>query len=99
MMSGGPILPDFAFADAKIIDVAPTVLYLLGLPVPDDMDGRVLTEALDEDFVSSKPICYENSDDDANTFASNLVGEARQEFDDEESEMIAKRLQALGYIQ
>ena len=28
------------------VDVAPTLLRLLGLPVPDGMDGRVLTEAL-----------------------------------------------------
>ena len=28
------------------VDIAPTVLGLLGLPVPDDMDGRVITEAL-----------------------------------------------------
>ena len=26
------------------MDIAPTVLYALGLPVPDDMDGRPLTE-------------------------------------------------------
>ena len=31
---------------AAIEDVAPTVLYLLGLPVDADMDGRVLTDAL-----------------------------------------------------
>ena len=28
------------------VDMAPTVLRLLGLPIPDDMDGRVLVEAL-----------------------------------------------------
>ena len=29
------------------IDVAPTILHILGLPGGDDMDGRVLHEALD----------------------------------------------------
>ncbi len=28
------------------VDVAPTVLELLGLPIPDDMDGRAVVEAL-----------------------------------------------------
>ena len=28
------------------VDIAPTVLRLLGLPIPDDMDGRILVEAL-----------------------------------------------------
>jgi predicted AlkP superfamily phosphohydrolase/phosphomutase len=32
---------------AKLLDIAPTVLHLLGVPVPDDMDGRVLTELLE----------------------------------------------------
>ncbi|NQT19595.1 MAG: hypothetical protein HQ592_07815 [Planctomycetes bacterium] len=27
---------------AEIIDIAPTVLHLMGLPIPEDMDGRVL---------------------------------------------------------
>ena len=30
----------------RIVDLAPTVLHVMGCPVPDDMDGRVLTEAL-----------------------------------------------------
>ena len=29
---------------AKIYDIAPTILHMLGSPVPDDMDGRVLRE-------------------------------------------------------
>jgi predicted AlkP superfamily phosphohydrolase/phosphomutase len=33
---------------AKIYDIAPTILHMFGLPVPDDMDGRVLTEIFRE---------------------------------------------------
>jgi arylsulfatase A-like enzyme len=33
--------------DAELLDIAPTVLHLLGIPVPGDMDGRVLAEILD----------------------------------------------------
>ena len=32
--------------DARIIDLAPTILHILNVPVPEDMDGRVLTDAL-----------------------------------------------------
>ena len=31
---------------ARLIDLAPTVLHLLGLPVPPDVDGRILEEML-----------------------------------------------------
>ena len=32
-----------------IYDIAPTVLHMFGLPVPDNMDGRVLSEIFRED--------------------------------------------------
>lgn len=32
---------------ADLLDLAPTVLHLLGVPVPTDMDGRILTELLE----------------------------------------------------
>lgn len=31
-------------SDAQLIDLAPTILYNLNLPIPEDMDGRPLTE-------------------------------------------------------
>jgi len=30
--------------DFSLLDVAPTVLHLMGLPVPEDMEGRGLVE-------------------------------------------------------
>jgi type I phosphodiesterase/nucleotide pyrophosphatase len=43
---------------ASVVDIAPTVLYLMGLPVARDMDGRVLTEILDEEFARSHPLTF-----------------------------------------
>jgi len=41
----------------KIYDIAPTILHIFGLPIPNDMDGRVLTEIFEEDseFAKRKP--------------------------------------------
>src|SRR5581483_2999587 len=36
---------------ADIVDVAPTLLHALGLAVPEDLDGHVLEEAFDPDFL------------------------------------------------
>jgi len=40
---GSDIKSDKKMENAKIYDVAPTILHMFGAPVPDDMDGRVLT--------------------------------------------------------
>lgn len=50
---GGAIL-----SGASVLDITPTILYLMGLPVARDMEGRVLTEMLDEDFMHAHPITY-----------------------------------------
>jgi predicted AlkP superfamily phosphohydrolase/phosphomutase len=40
---------------ASILDITPTVLYLLGLPIGKDMEGRVLEEAVDPMFLAANP--------------------------------------------
>ena len=46
--AGRAIKHDELIHGSNLLDVAPTVLTLLGLPVPDDMDGRVLTQIFAE---------------------------------------------------
>ena len=48
--AGPPVKHDELLHGASLLDIAPTVLALLGQPVPDDMDGRVLTQ-----IFSAKP--------------------------------------------
>jgi len=44
----------------KIYDIAPTILHIFGLPVPDDMDGRVLSEIFKPGSEPAKrPVVYE----------------------------------------
>jgi len=43
---------------ASVLDIAPTLLYLAGLPVARDMEGRVLTEILEEDFARAHPVTF-----------------------------------------
>jgi len=42
--------------DADPYDVAPTLAWLLGLPVADDLPGEILFEAFEDDFVRRRPI-------------------------------------------
>lgn len=49
-----------ALTGASTMDLAPTVIYLMGETVPNDMDGKVLLDLIDEDFKSSNAVKYGN---------------------------------------
>lgn len=53
----GPGIKKGKRINAKIYDIAPTILHLFGLPIPSDMDGRVLMEIFEEnsEFVKREP--------------------------------------------
>ena len=55
--AGKPLKRDELIHGASLLDITPTILALLGLPVADDMDGRVLTkifaEPVDVERISS----------------------------------------------
>ena len=44
--------------DAKILDLAPTLLYALDLPIARDLDGRVLTEAFDPALLQQRALTF-----------------------------------------
>ena len=54
---GPGIKKGYKIEGAKIYDIAPTILHMFGLPIPNDMDGRVLTEIFEDDseFTKRKP--------------------------------------------
>lgn len=54
---GGPVKPVRALV-GSVIDVAPTVLYFLGLPVARDMDGSVKTDIFKPAFITARPITF-----------------------------------------
>ena len=55
---GDGIRPGAVLGPASVLDIAPTVLHLMGLPVARDMEGRVLTELLEEGFADARPVTF-----------------------------------------
>jgi hypothetical protein len=43
---------------ASLVDLAPTILYYLGLPVARDMSGYARTDLFEPAFTSSRPVSY-----------------------------------------
>jgi hypothetical protein len=67
--------------------MAPTILHALDLPVPSDMDGRVLEEI----FTLPRKVQYEDID--------NAVSHERVQYREADAEVIEQRLKALGYVE
>ena len=40
------------------MDLAPTILHAMGLAVPEELDGRVLSEAFDAASPLARPVAY-----------------------------------------
>jgi len=71
--------------NAKIIDLAPTILHLSGVPIPSDMDGQVIGSAFEQTG--------------AVRFVEPLrVSREEHAYSKKEQEEIRKRLKGLGYI-
>ncbi|MFH1312158.1 MAG: alkaline phosphatase family protein [Candidatus Eisenbacteria bacterium] len=83
---GSPII------DAEILDVTPTILYALGIPVARDMHGRVLTDGFDPEYLKGRTLSfiptYETGD--------RVAGEPLESPVDDK---IKDKLRAVGYIQ
>ncbi|MBD3336508.1 MAG: hypothetical protein GF355_13430 [Candidatus Eisenbacteria bacterium] len=43
----------------NLMDVTPTLLYLLGVDVPEGLDGRVMTGVLEPDRLRGRPVTYQ----------------------------------------
>ncbi|UCC77882.1 MAG: alkaline phosphatase family protein [Anaerolineales bacterium] len=77
---------------ATIMDLAPTILYRMGLPIPDDMDGQVLTDLFDHQFLG------DNTPLKARTFEQAADRHVSAGERDADEETILERLKGLGYI-
>ncbi len=75
---------------ANIMDLTPSILYAMGIPIPSDMDGQVLTDAFTPEFLSRVRVQYTDELSDRPT--------GEDEYSSADEEEIRERLRGLGYV-
>ena len=61
ILQGPGIAHGVKIQGASVLDLTPTLLYLMGLPLGQDMDGTLLTAVLDEELVRNQPVTFISS--------------------------------------
>ena len=89
IMSGPIVSGASSNGTVHVTDIAPTVLYLLGVPIPSDVDGQVLTRFIQNDYVKTHPIRTGST-------SSNLSSSSAMTR--EEQNQVEERLRRLGYV-
>jgi tetratricopeptide (TPR) repeat protein len=89
---GNHVKPGARIVDARVIDVGPTVLALLGLPKAKDMPGRLLADAFDPEWVLA---ATQAGEIETYGIRTEVASAPRNK---EEEGAILDRLKALGYI-
>lgn len=82
---------------ATLFDIAPTILYLMGLPAAEDMPGRVLLEAIEPAFAQAHPLRSVASYESIGRPRRDVVAGTTDGSEAAEAELLAS-LRALGYI-
>ncbi|MFH1314196.1 MAG: alkaline phosphatase family protein [Candidatus Eisenbacteria bacterium] len=85
---GGPVKRGDA-GHLSVYDICPTVLYLMGLPIPDDVDGRAALDILEDSFTLDREPEYAPTDK-AQARSAQLSAEDENE--------LRERLRGLGYL-
>ena len=88
--SGPGIKKDDLVFGASLLDIAPTTLSLLGIPVAKDMEGRALTQMFDEVY---KPDFVDSYGAPPNT------GQTADEEDPWAAQQLLEQFAALGYVE
>jgi len=92
LFNGKHIKKGYRMEGMNIYDIAPTVLYLTGLPVALDMDGSPVLSCLEDSFVEEHPVRSIPTYEEGETEGTSQPG--NPEIENEMTE----QLKTLGYI-
>jgi len=88
--AGKPVKKGLRVEGKRIMDIAPTILTYMGVPIPFDMDGKPMLDLFAEEFSITQPPQY--------TEPSQELPLDEKILSEEDQEEIRKRLRSLGYV-
>ena len=88
---GPSILKGQKLTGLSLMDVTPTILYLLNCELPSDMDGKVIKNAIEDDYIRSHPIRYHKTD-------NKTKDTPPKDLTPEEESHLRERLKDMGYM-
>jgi len=83
--------------EASVLDLAPTVLQYLGLPVAKDMDGKPLDAIFEPELLEARPIVYVSTYEGEAT--AKRASDDVPELGADELAANEERLEVLGYVE
>lgn len=89
---GPELIPGKSFEQRRpsILDLTPTMLYYMGIPIPEDMDGRVMVEMFSPEFVAQNPI--------VKAAVAQDTSDSETAYEEAELNEVEDRLRSLGYL-
>lgn len=97
LAAGAGIRRGFSAPAFSIVDVAPLLLYSVGLSVPSDFEGNVPVGIFTEDFLGSHPVIPGAPTQSTSAYPSSTKDTSS--FLEGEEAAIMSRLKALGYVE
>lgn len=92
MLRGPGVASGATVSNAEIIDLAPSILYLLGIPLPSHIDGGILQDCFAPDYLERNPPQY------AEESRSSALQERADIYSPKEALEIEERLKGMGYL-
>jgi predicted AlkP superfamily phosphohydrolase/phosphomutase len=90
-MMGPQIKRGARLNNVSIVDLAPTILHAMGVPIPQDMDGRPIMEAFATNDCQGRPLL---------SAAPTSLAQEREavSYTAEEARQVERRLRQMGYL-
>ncbi|MBD3355046.1 hypothetical protein GF361_03605 [Candidatus Woesearchaeota archaeon] len=88
----GPDIKKGEEINTEIYDFAPTILHMYDIPIPDDMNGRVIKNIFNEDSgLAKKKVKYQKSKNE-------IVFSEKKKISSKDEVQIKEKLKKLGYL-